>query len=203
MSQRPSRAVLLFLVMLADVFGRIWGAFAVYRLSFPMTATARDRESPLPHHVPRYPGSLTFRFAMAHDVLHERFPRHGQDYYNERNRIVEESLRKETPVDKAGTAHYFALLDDLGVGLCLTGEHERAIALMRDKLKRQEALGYRGQELYSTYANLGTFLILWQLAEGLPGGPEAKPRIRESVAWIRKAIDVYPQSHFGREQWQV
>jgi hypothetical protein len=30
---------------------------------------------PLPHRVPQYAGGVSFRFAMAHDVIHERFAR--------------------------------------------------------------------------------------------------------------------------------
>ena len=34
--------------------------------------------TPLPHHVPQYRGGLSLRFAMVQDVIHERFPKHGQ-----------------------------------------------------------------------------------------------------------------------------
>ena len=40
-----------------------------------------EAQYPLPHHIPKYSGNLTLRFAMVHDVIHERFPRHGPDYY--------------------------------------------------------------------------------------------------------------------------
>ncbi|MBO0700127.1 MAG: hypothetical protein J2P46_17135, partial [Zavarzinella sp.] len=32
--------------------------------------------APLPHHVPPSPDAAAFRFAMVHDVIHERYPRH-------------------------------------------------------------------------------------------------------------------------------
>lgn len=151
---------------------------------FPNPRLSRQ-EFPLPHHIARYPDNLTFRFAMAHDVLHERFPRHGNEYYLARNRLVQDALQKPAANDGPGMERYFSLVDDLAVGLCLTGDHARAVALMRDKLKRQETLGRRGRELYSTYANLGTFLILWQFQVGLSGDPDAKGRILESIDWIR------------------
>src|SRR5262249_54486567 len=97
----------------------------------------------------------------------------------------------------------FRLLDDWGVGLVFLGRHQEAVALMRKKLEQQQALGYKDRDLYSTYANLGTFLILWQLTEGVHDAVKARKRIRESISWVRKAIEVYPQSHFGRESWQV
>src|SRR4051794_17418465 len=56
---------------------------------------------PLPHHVPKDPGGVPFRFAMAHDVIHERFPRHGPAYYEERNRLTRQKLAKLDPDDPA------------------------------------------------------------------------------------------------------
>src|SRR5262245_7666246 len=47
---------------------------------------------PLPHQIPKYPDGISLRFAMVHDVLHERFARHGPAYYRERNRRVREAL---------------------------------------------------------------------------------------------------------------
>ena len=119
------------------------------------------RDFPLPHHIPKYPGNLTLRFAMGHDVIHERFPRHGPAYYRARNQSVKEALKTLNPAKKGAAAdQYFRLLDDLGVGLEFLGQHQEAVDLMRQKLVDQRALGYTDKELYSTYANLGTFLIL-------------------------------------------
>src|SRR5262249_44264819 len=78
-----------------------------------------------------------------------------------------------------------------------------AVEVMHRKLQDQQALGHVGKDLYSTYANLGTILIMWQLSEGVKDVPQAKARIKESVQWIREAIKEYPESHFGRESWQV
>src|ERR1700684_513324 len=55
----------------------------------------------LPHHVPKYAGGVSFRFAMAHDVIHERFARHGPAHYRERDRITREKLRALPPDDPA------------------------------------------------------------------------------------------------------
>src|SRR5438105_5549776 len=86
-------------------------------------------EYPLPHHIPKYPGGVSLRFAMAHDVIHERFPRHGPAYFEERNRRVREELSnfKVQKSDKRPPARYWELLDDLGVGLDLLGRHEEAV----------------------------------------------------------------------------
>jgi hypothetical protein len=190
---------ILTLPLFFGLIGLILGAVITWGESAP----SQDHAYPLPHHVPTYPGNLTLRFAMVHDMIHERFSHHGPDYYRARNQTVENSLGKE-PTEKGNLAEqYLQKLDDRGVGLEFLGRHEEAVALMWNKLKLQERLGYQGRDLYSTYANLGTFLILWQLSEGVTDVPMAKERIGESVQWIHKAIEVYPQSHFGREKWQV
>jgi hypothetical protein len=167
---------------------------------------ARPEALPLPHHVPTHPGGVSLRFAMVHDVIHERFPRHGTAYYQERNRRANEALKElkahSTPDGKA-PEKYFPLIDDLAVGLEFTGKHEEAITLMRDKLKQQEKLGLKGRDLYSTYANLGTFLILGPFRKVRPGSEEDKLILKEGLDDIKKAIAVYPQSHFGREIWQA
>src|SRR5262249_25582975 len=82
------------------------------------TTRTAAHEYPLPHHIPKHPGNLTLRFAMVHDVIHERFPRHGPDYYRARNREVDAALPKTILPTQKGkfTDDYFALLDDKGVG---------------------------------------------------------------------------------------
>src|SRR5262249_30044 len=47
---------------------------------------------PYPHVVPKIEDGASLRFAMVHDVLHERFPRHGRAYYLERNRLVQKKF---------------------------------------------------------------------------------------------------------------
>jgi tetratricopeptide (TPR) repeat protein len=193
------------LITVPILCGFLGGLFAMLGGKPPMVwYRAEEHQWPLPHHIPKYPDNLTLRFAMVHDVIHERFPHHGAAYYRARNREVEQALAKLNPIAKGKEAdEYFGLLDDWGVGLEFVGEHRKAVDLMRKKLKRQTDLGCKDRELYTTYANLGTFLILWQLSEGVADAAKAKERISESVQWIHQAIDVYPQSHFGRESWQV
>ena len=67
---------------------------------------------PLPHHNPPTAGGASFRFAMAHDILHERYPKHGPAFYTERNRLAYERLKVIPPdSDEA-----FALTDDIAPG---------------------------------------------------------------------------------------
>jgi hypothetical protein len=203
MSARSGTVVRLCLVALAALIGGVLGAvFPVPDYFHPEPAASY----PMPYHVPKYPGGVSLRLAMVHDVIHERFPRHGPAYYEERNRLATAETQAEEAEQAAGkkpSARYYGLLDDLGVGLERLGRHAEAVALMRRKLQKQQDQGLTGRDLYSSYANLGTFLILWQLDEGFDDKEHARERLREATAWVRKAVDVYPESHFGREQWQI
>lgn len=167
---------------------------------------APAQSDPLPHHVSKYSDGLSLRFAMVHDMIHERFPKHGQAYYQERNRVVEKELASfgsMPPEDPQKQKRYFELQDDLGAGLERLGKHEEAVALMRRKLKEQQDLKITGKDLYGAYANLGTFLILWQLSEGFADKAKAKARLEEGLGYVQKSIEVNPEAHFGREIWQA
>src|SRR3954469_24293383 len=78
---------------------------------------------PLPHHVPKYPGGVSFRFAMVHDVIHERFPKHGPAFYRERERLTRGKRETLQLDDPAG----FPLMDDLGAGLERLGRSGEAV----------------------------------------------------------------------------
>ena len=157
------------------------------------------RRVPLPHHVPEHTDGVSFRFAMVQDILHERFARHGSAYYAERNRLVNDRLKALEPGDPAR----LPLLDDLGVGLERLGQSHEAIELLRAKLSEQQQLGLSGRELYTSYANLGTFLIHDNLTPGMNGDQSARDRFAEGVDLIRDAVRVNPEAHFGRERWQA
>jgi hypothetical protein len=161
---------------------------------------------PLPHHFPKYPGGVSLRFAMVHDVIHERFARHGLAYYRQRNRLVAQQLaafKDRAPPDGEAADKYFALFDDLGAGHDYLGQHGEAINVLRDKLRKQQARGYRGRQLYTTYANLGTFLIHGNFRPAMGGSRSARDQLREGLAFIHQSIEVNPQAHFGREAWQA
>jgi hypothetical protein len=155
--------------------------------------------SPLPHHVPEHEGGLSFRFAMAHDAIHERFPKHGPAHYRERNRLTRTALAKLAPDDPA----VFPLADDLGAGLDRLGQPDEAAVVLRDKLARQQTAGLMGRDLYTSYANLGTFLTHGSFPKAVAGDADAKARFREGLSLVRKSVEVNPEAHFGRERWQV
>jgi hypothetical protein len=183
------------------VLGAAVGLIASSLDLFHGTPSPRIREYPLPHHIPKYEGGVSLRFAMVHDVIHERFPRHGDDYYRERNRIVRHALTEAT--SKPLYDSHFALLDDLGAGLDYLKEHDEAVRVLRDKLRQQEAMRLEGRQLYTTYANLGTFLIHGNFRAARAGNAAATERLREGLAFIHQSIAVNPQAHFGREVWQA
>lgn len=198
-----SRPIQFLLLLLLAALGAVCGAAAGRRFDTQEPA----RTLPLPHHIPKYPGVASLRFAMVHDVVTERFPKHGPAYYEERNRLAQQALTEEAARMKQGdgkpTKRYFELLDDRAAGLDLLRRHDEAIALMRQKLKQQQDLNLPPEELYSSYANLGTFIILAQIHEGFDDKKKAQATLTEGVGLIHDAIKINPKSHFGREIWQA
>ncbi len=199
---RPwSRAVGLTVVALFAVCGGCAGLVVGHFQRLPgQRPRVEIGEFPLPHHVPKYEGGISLRFAMVHDVLHERYPRHGAAYYRERNRLVRQKLAgRPGRIDDAT----LALLDDLGAGLDALQEHDEAVRVLRDKLRRQEGMDPKDPRRYTTYANLGTFLIHGSARAALAGDAWARHLLSEGLAFIRRALEVNPKAHFGREAWQT
>ena len=102
-----------------------------------------------------------------------------------------------------GDDAYLALFDDLGAVLHALRQDDEAVRVLRDKLRLQECDGQKGRQLYTTYANLGTFLIHGNAHAALSGDASALDRLREGLSFIKKSIEVNPEAHFGREVWQV
>jgi hypothetical protein len=200
-----SRFAWVVVVLGAASLGFIGGSCAgVVRYGFLGGGTTADHPelveyAPLPHHVPKAAGAVSFRFAMVHDVIHERFARHGPAYHRERNRVAREKMKGLRPDVQSA----FLLTDDLAAGLARLGKYDEAVTVMRDKLARQRASGNDGGSLYTSYANLGTFLLHDNFEKAASGDEDAKARFREGVDFIRRAVEVNPQAHFGREQWQA
>lgn len=141
---------------------------------------------PLAHQIPKLAGGASLRLAMVHDVLHDRFPRHGPAYYREQKRA-----NKFVP---EGIEDYCIALDALG-------EHQEAVRLMRLHLKDRTVRGDAGAKAYTTYANLGTILVHKALAQ--PDSSASREELREGIEFLKKAIEVQPDAHFGRAIWHV
>ena len=89
------------------------------------------------------------------------------------------------------------------MGLERLGETDAAIPLMQEKFEQQQAAGISGIELYTSLANLGTFLIHANFAAARSGDSEAYKKFKEGVELVRQATEVNPGAHFGRERWQL
>src|SRR6266540_4467041 len=87
-----SKAGLLLIGILAVVGAQCGLCLGFFGLLAPAPPPPTRESYPYPHHIPKTPGNVSLRFAMVHDVLHERFPRHGKAYYAERNRRVRPAL---------------------------------------------------------------------------------------------------------------
>jgi hypothetical protein len=166
---------------------------------FHVKQNPKTESVPLPHHVPKSPSAASFRFAMAHDVIHERYPKHGPVWYGERERLARERL-KQIPAD---SDEAFGLYDDIGAGLDRLGKPAEAIPILRNKLESQQKRGLNGRDMYTTYANLGTFIIHTNMPKAIAGDSQAKSAVREGIDLLRKSVELNPEAHFGREVWQI
>ncbi len=191
------------LLILALIFGSCAGFFGYtttelgWRIRTPKNLPSRP--TPYPHFAPKFAGGVSLRFAMIHDVIHERYPVRGPAYYRERDRIVREKLKSLPP----GSQEAFDLTDDLGVGLDKLGRAGEAVQPLRDKLARQLKLGQGGKQLYTSFANLGTFLIHANMKAAMGGDAKARANVKEGLVFIQQSINVNPEAHFGREEWQL
>lgn len=114
------------------------------------------------------------RFPEVIELISGKFLRHSPELYYWK--VKDRSLKIQQFPDS------LSLYDDLAVAHSKLGNDSAAIALMLQK----EALS---PGLYETYANLGTFYIHdGQLETGL--------------SYIKKAIEINPDAHFGREVYQ-
>ena len=109
------------------------------------------------------------------EVIVGKFPRHSLAYYQWR---LDDRLRK-----LESDSENDRLLDDIAVSYEKLGDHDAAIEIAREQLSRNP-------RRYETLANLGTFLI-------------HKGELEEGMGFIANAIEVNPDAHFGREEYQL
>jgi tetratricopeptide (TPR) repeat protein len=115
------------------------------------------------------------RFPQVLELITGKFLRHSPEYYQWR---IQDRLKK-----LQADPNNLALLDDLGVSYVKTGQHDKAIETGVKTL----ALKPRR---YESESNLGTFYFF-------------AGHLENSIEHIRKAIQINPDAHFGREVYQL
>jgi len=115
------------------------------------------------------------RFPGALEIITGKFVRHSRAYYEWR--ITDRKKKLEMRPDDP------ALLDDLAVAYAKLGRPEEGIALLEPTLATRP-------DRYETLSNLGTLLFF-------------AGRLEESKQYIRRALEINPNAHFGREKYQL
>jgi hypothetical protein len=116
-----------------------------------------------------------------------------------RNRLNQQRLETLAETDRSR----WPIIDDLAAGMDRMGQPGEAVKLMRAKLQHQQEVGLTGRDLYTSYANLGTFLIHANAKAAFAGDAQAVTDFSEGVELVRKSVQVNPEAHFGRERWQA
>lgn len=109
------------------------------------------------------------------EILAGRFERHSKFFYEKRVEAMNALIARE-PGDRAA-------YDNLAVAYEKLGNQDAAIEVMlrKEKLAPGE---------YTTHANLGTFYM-------------HKGDMDRGIEHIRKALQINPSAHFGREEYQL
>ena len=108
------------------------------------------------------------------ELITGEFPRHSRLFHEWRRDRCKQFIGNRS----AKVSTY----DDLAVSLHKLGDHKTAIAIMEAK-----ELLFPG--LYETRSNLGTFYIY-------------TGQLDEALKYIRQALAINPNAHFGREKYQ-
>jgi tetratricopeptide (TPR) repeat protein len=115
------------------------------------------------------------RFPDAQELIAGHFVRHSAAYYEWR--IADRSakpIESRTPQD----------FDDIAVAYDKLGQHRQAIDTILAKMDR-----WPNEGIYESEANLGTFYI-------------HSGRFKKGLQHVRRAIEINPEAHFGREVYQ-
>ena len=112
--------------------------------------------------------------------------------------ILREKLAKLAGHDPTA----FPLIDDYAASPH-PGRSEEAAAPMVRQARATEAKGFADRSLYTTYANLGSFLIHGSSTKAMAGDAAARKLYREGVEFLRHSIALNPDAHFGRGRWHL
>ncbi|HEY0072872.1 MAG TPA: hypothetical protein VGB77_02135 [Abditibacteriaceae bacterium] len=129
-------------------------------------------------------------------IITGRFERNPPLYYQMRLQRVTQTLKKQP--------NKFELYDDAGVACDRLGRGKEAIAWMNRKRGFLDKRGFNKatkEHWYRYHANLGTFLAHEWLRSGA-NRRNIKP-MQEGRDHIKRAIQINPNAHFGREKYQL
>lgn len=124
------------------------------------------------------------------------FDRYPARYYEMRlERVTKELAEKPGSLD---------LYDDAGVACSRLGRHDEAIAWM---VKKGDVLASKQyddpkEETYRYYSNLGTFLLIRWIVQPEETRPSDLADLKASETFIKRALELNPDAHFGREKFQ-
>ncbi len=119
------------------------------------------------------------RMPGVHEAVIGFMPVHSRAY--DEWRIADRLKRLEKL--PAETELRLPLYDDLSVSYDRLGQQTEAIAVLEDSLKIDS-------DRYETLSNMGTVLV-------------HAGRLDEGLDYLRKAITINPDAHFGRERYQI
>lgn len=211
----------LFPVLICGVIGAGVGWFFD---PFAPRSSKTETMVPEPYLTPLHPDGMSLSLAMVHDVVHERYVRPGKAWYAERNRVLLAELPAADAAPPDDLLPHLGKLNDLAIGQFYTGQTQESLATLDRKQALQQEVDKLWQEdkvqrtmgapswskgdparleLYRTYANRGTILILDALTAGLHDNPTAQEELRVGTEIIREAVLMNSDSHFGREPWQL
>lgn len=100
----------------------------------PLPFGTRRQIVAAPYRVPKIPGGTPLRLAMVHDVLHERYLRHGTAWYQRRNETARAVIAHGADSAAAPSPEYLDAMDDLAIGLERVGQFDESISILRKKL---------------------------------------------------------------------
>jgi tetratricopeptide (TPR) repeat protein len=115
------------------------------------------------------------RFPSVLELITGKFLRHSPEFYEWRVKDRQQKLESEP--------ENLAYLDDLAVAYDKLGKQDLAIELMERKEQLKPGL-------YETAANHGTFHA-------------HAGRYAEALPYLKRAIEINPDAHFGREKYQI
>ena len=184
-----------------------------------------------PHTLPRIEGATGLRMAMVHDVVHQRYPHHGQAWYSERVRRDRERLA-QFPTDPAlaPSIEQLQVMDDLVAGLDRIHRSDEAVAIAERQLSLlqahypnpldtppdptatlaaalmvEEAVALEAIDdaWYRCHANLGTVLVHANMRKAIAGDASARAGVERGWQHVISSLAIKPHAHFGREAWQA